>query len=1254
MLSTVVMGRRTRWVVGTVVVYALASLLLPRGMPVEVLIPGLISGGLASFTAMGLVLIYRSARIINFAQANMGALAGTFVVLAVGVLGWSYWVAVPVGFLLALFIGFWVEQALLGPLREAPRLVLTVATIGVAQLLGGLTLYIAGTEIDFFGLFTIPTIFEVPEEAAAVVPFGLPFDAAVTVGSLRLTADVFVAAAAIPLVLLALSWYFNRTDSGLGARAAADSAERALLLGMPVRRLSLITWLVASVMSYLGIVLQAGVDGFQANVPSGPEVLLVPLAAAVIARFSSLGVAFAASVALGLAQRALFWSYSDASLLDLLVFGALLGTLLVQKRQDARVGGEDLGGFAGLTEVRPLPPAVAAMPLVRRAKLVGLLALVLITCVLPAAASNSQLTFFTFVLIFIIVATSLVLLAGWGGQISLGQFGFVALGAGTTGYLLVTHGVNLLACLLASTAVGALSAFLVGLPALRIRGLYLAAVTMAFAVPASTFVLNAGRFPSLAPVRVDPPILFGRYDLSQAKPFFYLCLLLTVIALGIARNFRASRIGRASITLRENERFGAAVSLSATRVRLTTFALSGALAGLAGGLYVLAYRGVPLGGFTSVLSFQAFTMVVVGGMGSLWGAGLGALYVYSCQYFLGGSAALLTTGGGVLLILTLAPGGLADLGYRMRDRLLGRILAARGLSTALLFSRDADDGSFGDTESDRPSERADAPTPTTGALLEIDGITAGYGHLQILFGISAGVRDNEIFALLGTNGAGKSTILKVVAGVLPATGGSVRFDGEDITALTPAERVQRGLVLVAGGRGVFGNLTVEENLRLAGWLARRRGETEFLSETTDRIYALFPVLAERRTQKAALMSGGEQQMLTIAQALLCRPRLLMIDELSLGLAPSVVASLLDVVRQLADDGMTIVLVEQSMNIAVSVAPRAIFLEKGQTRFTGRTSELASQEALVRSVFLTDDPARPVVARPALVAAEGPPVLEVRGVRRAFGGVQAVAGVDLDLHPGRILGVIGANGAGKTTLFDIVCGFVRADAGSLRLNGVDVTAVGAAGRFRAGLGRTFQDLCLVPSLTVRDVLAVAHERHIDVREPVAAVLGLPAALASEARLRMEVDELLDVFNLGRYANTFVSELSTGTRRIVELATVAAHRPSVIVLDEPSSGLAQKEAEAMVPLLFDLRSRLGASIAIIEHDIPMIRDLSDEVLCMHLGGVLALGPADEVLADPAVVAAYLGIDKVAVERSDRRAGHPVPPQPRTRRRPAKVAS
>jgi branched-chain amino acid transport system ATP-binding protein len=489
-----------------------------------------------------------------------------------------------------------------------------------------------------------------------------------------------------------------------------------------------------------------------------------------------------------------------------------------------------------------------------------------------------------------------------------------------------------------------------------------------------------------------------------------------------------------------------------------------------------------------------------------------------------------------------------------------------------------------------------------------------------------------MLALLGTNGAGKSTVLRVVAGLLRPQKGRVVFEGDDITKFDPVERVKRGLVTVPGGRGVFGSLTVAENLRLGGWLAK--GDTAFLEETRARIFELFPALERRLDTKASNLSGGEQQMLTLAQALLCRPRLLLIDELSLGLAPTVVATLIDVVRQINADGTSIVVVEQSVNVATGIATRAEFMEKGQVRFSGLTADLVERPDLLRSVFLSQAQAKtPAVGRgrSSTDSSNSQPRLEVHGISRRFAGVVAVDDVDLRIEEGQILGIIGSNGAGKTTLFDLCSGFVAADSGHVLLDGRDVTDLGAAGRAERGIGRSFQDARLFPSMTVTETLATALERHVDVREPMACAFRVGAVVESESEVATRVEELLDTMGLQRYRDAFISELSTGTRRIVELACAIAHEPRVLLLDEPSSGIAQRETEALADLLLQLRDTTGASLAVIEHDIPLVTSIADELVCLHLGRVIARGPSAEVLENEEVVDSYLGTSELAIERS-----------------------
>jgi ABC-type branched-subunit amino acid transport system ATPase component/sugar phosphate permease len=516
----------------------------------------------------------------------------------------------------------------------------------------------------------------------------------------------------------------------------------------------------------------------------------------------------------------------------------------------------------------------------------------------------------------------------------------------------------------------------------------------------------------------------------------------------------------------------------------------------------------------------------------------------------------------------------------------------------------------------------------TADLLMLRGVDAGYGDRRVLFGVDLDVREGEIVALLGTNGAGKSTLIKAISGIVEADRGAIVLDGRDITHAPPEEISRLGVSQMPGGRSVFGSLTIRENLQLAGWTQRRQPDAA--SAAIAEALEMFAPLRGRLDEPAVNLSGGQQQMLGLAMAFVARPKVLLIDELSLGLAPAVVGQLLPAVRRIAADGVAVVLVEQSVNVALTVAERAYFLERGTVRFNGPTAELLSHPELLRSVFLAGTGETSAAHRDA-DHREAVPALQVSELAVSFGGVRAVNGASFRVAHAEVVGMIGPNGAGKTTLFDLISGFTQATAGWVRLDGVDLGPLSSSRRAAAGLGRSFQDARLFPDLTVAETLAVATERFVSSRSIVAAALHLPAAFDERERTALRVDELLELMHLGSYRHSFIRELSTGTRRVVDLACLVAHRPSVILLDEPSSGIAQREVEALAPLVLRLRDEMGASLLIIEHDIPLISSVSDRLVALHQGAVLCSGKPSDVLNHPDVIESYLGNNSAAVHRS-----------------------
>jgi branched-chain amino acid transport system permease protein len=316
----------------------------------------------------------------------------------------------------------------------------------------------------------------------------------------------------------------------------------------------------------------------------------------------------------------------------------------------------------------------------------GAVAALALAVPLFASESNEQLA--SLIVIDAILAVSLVILTGWAGHVSLGHFALAGIGGATAGVLVQSHGWDLFAALTAGMAAAGLVALVIGLPALRIPGLFLAVTTLGFAVTASTFLLEDRYLPWFVPERVERPSLWGRLSLESDWAVYYLCLAALLVAIVALRNLRRTRFGRVLIAIRDDEAAAATVGIRATRAKLAAFTVSGAIAGLAGGLLVLLERGLQTDVYTPDASLRLFSMVVIGGLGSVSGAILGAVYVGVTGFYMRGGWALLATGFGVLVLLLYLPGGLGDALQRARDRCLRWIARRRKIAAPSLLGEE--------------------------------------------------------------------------------------------------------------------------------------------------------------------------------------------------------------------------------------------------------------------------------------------------------------------------------------------------------------------------------------------------------------------------------------------------------------------------------------------------------------------------------------------------------------------------------------
>jgi branched-chain amino acid transport system permease protein len=679
---------------GAVGLWAFLDNWLDRGLPLGIVALGAVSGLLYAINAIGLVLIYRANRVINFAQAEFGSVAA---VLAIQFsLQWHvpFFVSVAGALLVAVVLGAFVEGIVLRRFARASRLILAVATIALAQILQGLSMI-------------IPLLWKEAGDGEFLVPIKASF----TIFPVTFDGNHVLIVMVVPALVAALGLFLLKTDYGIAIRGAAENADRAGLLGVPVPRLATIVWVTAAVLSTLAVVFRTTLVGFSASSGAsgaGSSLLLFTLAAAVVGRMENLPRTVAAAIFLGIFQEAAIWTWSNTTIVDGLLLVVILVGLLLQRSSFSRSAETGISTWRAVRDVRPLPTELKRVPEVRYAFLGLKIVLLAVAVALPLYASPSQSGAAALVCIYAIVAISLFVLTGWGGHISLGQFALAGFGGATTAVLYGRHGWDPLLAMVAGVAVAGLVSLVLGLPALRIKGLFLAVTTLAFAVTSATFFLQERYVPWFIERRIERPTLLGRIPIETDRQMYWFALAVLLLVIFGVQGLRATRTGRALIATRDNEQAAEAVTINTMRVKLTGFVISGALAGLAGGVYVLHQRGLHSDAFNASVSLRLFSMVVIGGLGSLPGAILGAIYVRGAEFFLRSSWALVASGGGILVLLLFLPEGLGGLVYSQRDRYLRWVAKRRGIVVPSLVA---------DTRVDTPDGVTDGevemPDPAT-------------------------------------------------------------------------------------------------------------------------------------------------------------------------------------------------------------------------------------------------------------------------------------------------------------------------------------------------------------------------------------------------------------------------------------------------------------------------------------------------------------------------------------------------------------
>lgn len=629
-------------------------------MPLGNWIRGLVLGLLNAMVALGMALIYRANRVVNFAQADLGSVPGAFAGAFILFWNWPYLLGLGAGLVIAALLGVVVEMAIIRRFRHSPRLVLTVATLGITQLMIVLGILIP----RWWGKNLV---------SERVPP---PFDWKLTIGTFILNSSDLIAIIVAPLAMAAVAWFLSRSRIGLAVRASAERTDRAAMLGIPVGRINTLVWAIAAVLAFVALFMRSSITGVPFGFAVGLPALLQALAALVIGRLEHLPTVVATATVLGLLEAGARWNSDSPYAAYPIMAAVMFVVLLVQRAATTRRDNDDASSWQGASETRPLSAEARSHPTIATLRwlLISLLAAAVV--LVPVLLRVDYVIKASALLAFTIIGASLVVLTGWSGQLSLGQMGIVAVGAATSATCTYRWNVDLTLAMIIGACAGAVAAFAVGLPALRLRGLYLAVTTFAFGLTVQFWLLNDqffGWFPR-GDQRLERHPLFGRLRLDTPTRYYWFSVVVTAIVFTAVYGVRRSRNGRVIVAVRENERAAQSMAVSSVRAKLTAFVMSGAMAGVGGALFVHLNQSFLIDTYDTGESFQVFSSAVIGGLGSLGGAFLGALYLRGTQWFITHREwQLLATGFGVLFMLLVLPGGLGGLWTRLRDLAVTRI-----------------------------------------------------------------------------------------------------------------------------------------------------------------------------------------------------------------------------------------------------------------------------------------------------------------------------------------------------------------------------------------------------------------------------------------------------------------------------------------------------------------------------------------------------------------------------------------------------
>jgi ABC-type branched-subunit amino acid transport system ATPase component/branched-subunit amino acid ABC-type transport system permease component len=915
-------------------------------MSLGALVIGVLYGLTYGMLAIGLVLVYKSNRFLNLAHGQMGALSSAILAKLVLDHGWNWWLAFAVCVPLGVLVGVVVDRWIIRPLREqgTSSTTLMLVTIGITLVMIGISLL---------------SQVQANPNKLGTEGYPVPFRSHLHLGGVFLSgADIFTAAA-VPVIVLALAMFLRSTKLGRSIRAAASNPDEARLCGISARYVSMVTWAIAGGLSAVTAIIQGPSLTAAASATLGPYLLFLALGAAAFAAFTSIPLAMAGGVVIGVVQQLASAATHTPSDGELAAFLVIVAMILLRGRA---IGHAFAVTGAPVEERAPLRLTQPASRVgwIRHRNQIGVAlgaSLALLLPAIPVFSSGSQRFHLALITAYALTALSLTIAVGWAGQVSLGQFALVGAGAFIASRLFA-HGWSVPFAVVPVGLVGAGIMLAIGIPALRVPGLTITVTTLGFAIVGQDWLYRQGWFgtPDSAGISfsaVRPPLLLrglGR-PTGFLVVYYFGCLLIALSAILLTK-LRRSQPGRVLIAVRDNSAAAAAFGVRPATAKMLAMALSGFLAGAAGVVWAYASLGANPALFSPQVSLVLLALPVIGGLGSVGGAILAAVVFYAFNFFaqphlqsifgtVGGNVGFQTILGGLGIVATVLfkPAGMAGAAQDWMQRRIDRVT---------------------------PETRAEVERPEKPPLL-VEDVVVRFGGIHALNYASLEVRPGEIVGLIGPNGAGKTTLLNVISGALRADEGRVYLGRVDLTDLPPELRSAYGLARSFQNARLFPGLTVVEALQVAcynrfrpslmaaatgaPWV--RSAESENLrgvDEVIDRL-GLRP-FAGRLT---AELSTGTRRICDLAAQLVARPSVLLLDEPTGGVAQREAEAFGPLLRRIRDElECSVLIIEHDMPLLMGLCDRVYAMELGTVIASGTPEEVRDDPRVIASYLGTDE------------------------------------------------------------------------------------------------------------------------------------------------------------------------------------------------------------------------------------------------------------------------------------------------------------